>query len=106
MTASESPMTYSAIVRMISKGDKEQVFAHIPNKTVKDFISECLMDDPADRPKISELLQHKFLTSLTEDDNKPLKVKTEFIQSKILKKHRTVRKLGKGKRLDSSKKLK
>lgn len=46
MTISASWHDYSAICRMVSQGDKEIVFANIANRTVKDFISQCLMDDP------------------------------------------------------------
>ena len=60
---------FSHICSLISYGDKEIIFSHIQNKLVKDFVSECLKDDPEDRPTISQLLEHKFLTDEAKEDN-------------------------------------
>jgi len=43
---------YSNLCRLISLGDKEIIFSHIKNKLLKDFVSECMKDDPEDRPSI------------------------------------------------------
>ena len=60
---------FANICTLISHGDKEIIFSHIQNKLVKDFVSECLKDDPEDRPVISQLLEHKFLTEEVKEDN-------------------------------------
>jgi serine/threonine protein kinase len=61
MTLQEPSDVFSKLCKLISRGDKEIIFANIHNKLAKDFIQACLMDDPDDRPKVADLMNHKFL---------------------------------------------
>lgn len=81
MTITEHHDVFSSMCKLISRGDKENIFAFIPNKPAKDFIQACLMDDPDDRPTVSSLMTHKFFSESPEDDDdlKTFKVSTEFI---------------------------
>ena len=73
---------YSNLCRLISLGDKEIIFSHIKNKLLKDFVSECMKDDPEDRPSIQDLLEHKFITEdLQEKDS--FKLQTDWISKRI-----------------------
>jgi len=80
MTLSEHPDVFHKLCKLISRGDKEIIFANIEDKLAKDFISICLMDDPEDRPSVLNLMTHKFLTeNQSDDDLKFLKIQTDFI---------------------------
>ena len=90
MTIHDPANQFANICKIIAKGDKEIVCANIQNIECRNFILQCLCEDPKDRPNVKELLAKKLLDCEKpdpENDKNPLKLDVTFIKE-ALARHR------------------
>lgn len=54
---------------------------HLRSRDFNDFLSKCLVKDPSGRLSAAELLQHSFITQISDD--KPLRILYQEVKSEV-----------------------
>ena len=57
------------------------VLCYLRSRDFSDFLSKCLVKDPSGRQSAADLLEHSFITQVS--DNKPLRILYQEVKSEV-----------------------